>query len=634
MTVSSTTNRKTFAGNGVTTSFATSPVVFFDTSDLVLTVVTDSTGASETLVENTDYTVTGGAGSTGTVSLAGGSSPYGAPAAGTTVVIRRVLPLTQTDDFVNNDINDAEVLEDNLDRLTMVDQQQSEEVGRALKVSSSEGEQDDIAVAGKAGYYLRRNVAGTAFELAVGDANTSTFTQSGTGAVERSVTAKLGESVSVKDFGAVGDGVTDDTAAIQAAVNACITSKASCYLPAGTYKCGALTATSRLHLYGDGMFQSTINSTVTGATDAFTITPPTSGGGNTGYHFNDFGITNVTAGNGRYGIRVTLGTNAYFSNSEFERIYIGEFGNQGLYFDNTINNADGFFTLTVRRSWITNGILGAIVGDSINIQENTITGPTTANYIGVNLSSNTGARQVVIANNNITTIGGAIYLSTVYGATIRENQCEYPSTTVAYSGSNAGLITINNSLHTVLEKNTITPDIGGAIVNPTSAVALIGTTKRTYIRNNEISQGQSNHIASEATTSMTFLYPDNRYETVNPVFSFLGTDTRGVWIAPTLTNAWVNTGGSWGSVAYYKDVSGSVTFTGSVSTGAGAVFTLPEAYCPSDYLNFLTSYDGSSTPAKIQVAPFAAGATVTVPSAPGNVGVHLEGVTYYAKFAN
>ena len=54
MTVSSTTNRKTFAGNGVTTSFATSPVVFFDTSDLVLTVVTDSTGASEALVENTD----------------------------------------------------------------------------------------------------------------------------------------------------------------------------------------------------------------------------------------------------------------------------------------------------------------------------------------------------------------------------------------------------------------------------------------------------------------------------------------------------------------------------------------------------------------------------------------------------
>lgn len=146
MTVSSTTNRKTFAGNGVTTSFATSPVVFFDTSDLVLTVVTDSTGASETLMENTDYTVTGGAGTTGTVSLAGGSSPYGAPAAGTTLVIRRVLPLTQDDDFLNNDINDAEVLEDALDRLVMVAQQLDEGNELGVRLSSDETATDALTV--------------------------------------------------------------------------------------------------------------------------------------------------------------------------------------------------------------------------------------------------------------------------------------------------------------------------------------------------------------------------------------------------------------------------------------------------------------------------------------------------------
>lgn len=56
-----------------------------------------------------------------------------------------------------------------------------------------------------------------------------------TGGTASTVQAKLRESVSVKDFGASGDGVTDDTAAIQAAVTAALAAVAQLHWPAGNY---------------------------------------------------------------------------------------------------------------------------------------------------------------------------------------------------------------------------------------------------------------------------------------------------------------------------------------------------------------------------------------------------------------
>jgi hypothetical protein len=91
----------------------------------------------------------------------------------------------------------------------------------------------------------------TARTLSTGEsvAATTTYVPAGAGAVQTNVQAKLRESVSVKDFGAVGDGVTDDAAAIQAAISA----SNNVFFPAGTYKIStSINLKSDLILAGEG----------------------------------------------------------------------------------------------------------------------------------------------------------------------------------------------------------------------------------------------------------------------------------------------------------------------------------------------------------------------------------------------
>ena len=90
------------------------------------------------------------------------------------------------------------------------------------------------------------------------------FLQAGTSAVARTVDSKLKDTVSVKDFGAVGDGVADDTAAIQAALN---TGK-RVFIPSGTYLCNVV-ATNKTIVEGEGS-TTTILTPFNNTTAAFT----------------------------------------------------------------------------------------------------------------------------------------------------------------------------------------------------------------------------------------------------------------------------------------------------------------------------------------------------------------------------
>ncbi|MDA7891206.1 tail fiber domain-containing protein [Akkermansiaceae bacterium] len=129
MTVSSTTTKVSYSGNGSTTVFAYTFKVF-DEDDLTVILRNNATATETVQAINTNYSVSG----VGNVN--GGNITFvTAPASGVTVVVRRTSAQTQTTDYTPNDPFPAESHEEALDKLTFVQQEQQEEIDRSIKLS-------------------------------------------------------------------------------------------------------------------------------------------------------------------------------------------------------------------------------------------------------------------------------------------------------------------------------------------------------------------------------------------------------------------------------------------------------------------------------------------------------------------
>ena len=130
MTVTTTTIKNSYSGNGSTTAFAyTFPI----NSTSEITVIERSATGAETVKSegsgSTNYSISDNGASGGTITM------VTAPASGTTLVIRRNTALTQETDYVANDPFPAETHEDALDKLNMQTQELQEELDRSFKVS-------------------------------------------------------------------------------------------------------------------------------------------------------------------------------------------------------------------------------------------------------------------------------------------------------------------------------------------------------------------------------------------------------------------------------------------------------------------------------------------------------------------
>ncbi len=166
MSLATTTDRVTFAGNGVTTAFAF-PYNFSAEADLVVISKLDSTAVETTKTLTTHYT-TVGAGVDG-----GGTITYlVAPPTGTTVIIYRDRSPKQEVDIGDNGKISSASLEEQLDRLTMMIQRIRNVQARSLRLpegftATFDGKLPGLMIADG---FLKATAAGTGVEWSTGSA--------------------------------------------------------------------------------------------------------------------------------------------------------------------------------------------------------------------------------------------------------------------------------------------------------------------------------------------------------------------------------------------------------------------------------------------------------------------------------
>ncbi len=175
-----------------------------------------------------------------------------APADETIVTLERFLPIERVTDYLEGGDFSAQSINNELDYLVAAIQQVERENDTALKYGDHEtpGNVQLPSLTNRANKALGFDGDGNPIAVSLeGSMAAPDFTAQGTGASARTSSDKFSDLVSVKDFGALGDGLADDTTAIQNALGA----HDAVFVPAGEYLITAtISLAARKSLIGAG----------------------------------------------------------------------------------------------------------------------------------------------------------------------------------------------------------------------------------------------------------------------------------------------------------------------------------------------------------------------------------------------
>jgi hypothetical protein len=266
--------RQDYIGNGVTTVF---PYTFrlIDASHMrVILRGTDGVEVEQTL--DVDFTLSGvGSPSGGSVTMTT------APANEVAVALLRQVPGTQLTDLRNQSAYYPETIEDAFDLSAMRHLQQQDAIERSLRLPESEAGSATLTIlpplaerkgktlgfdptTGQPSANVTSSTTVSAAMIPVVQAATLASARAAMGpwgdalvtstgsSTARDLAKRFSETINVKDYGAVGDGVANDASAVNSAIAAAKSAAKTVYFPPGTYLVSGIASQSgRVHLCGN-----------------------------------------------------------------------------------------------------------------------------------------------------------------------------------------------------------------------------------------------------------------------------------------------------------------------------------------------------------------------------------------------
>lgn len=360
--------------------------------------------------------------------------------------------------------------------------------------------------AGTAGLALLANGAGQAPSY-------QGFLQSGTGAVTRTWQARLRDTYSVKDFGAVGNGSTDDTAAITAAI-AAVPSGSTLYFPEGAYSIRSAGSEiflidKRICLKGAGHgTEFVVHSSVGTSTDCFHVKCQ-SASELRGVYFEDFAcVQQGTAGDHIRTWFVLDSEEVDTSVSDVEISNILTDDANLLFVHIKGGTAGSAFDITIKDSVnYGGGIYLDSAGDSIRVDNCVLAGARP----GVQGYQAGGAGNLVISRNNIVTIDGSIVLTGGINPLITANVIEQKSGTTNSSTYNA-MVDIRGTQSLIESCRIIGNSIQSLAGSNNPDCIRVDNADSTVIDNNRLYIASTNkHVVVTANAVATTITAENSY---------------------------------------------------------------------------------------------------------------------------